>query len=598
MAATNYTPIQLYYSATAAAVPVNTNLVAGELAINITDGKLYYKNNAGTVTLLSSAAGASGDVVGPSSATANSIALFNSTTGKLIKDSSASDGLIYGLTVGRGAGAVVSNTAVGASALAANTTGYESVAVGSSALDSNTTGFQNTAVGQNALTANTTGTINVAVGTGALQSATTADGNTAVGSGVQLFTTTGAGNTSVGRIALFFNTTGGNNVAIGKEALFNNSTASNNTAVGYQAGYTTTSGTGNVFLGYQAGYTNQGGNDNTFVGNGAGYGGGQPNYGNVAVGIGAGGLLGAGGNYNTFLGVGAGGGVTTGGSNVIIGAYSGAAAPISATGSNYIVLSDGAGNLRAVFDTYGGFAFGGATTANNNSASFRAVQIKNNTATTILSSDYSSQLASNGYYDGSNWVRGGNSYAPVKYNQFNGAHTFSNAAAAGTTITWTDLAILNSDMLYAYVGVNPSSNGATNARIFNSSSGSGTVTLYVGNQTITTSSDVRLKENIVDTQRNALELLGQLRVVDHTWNDPSDQCENNRNSRGTWMGLIAQEAQPVIPWLVNKPTADIDENGDPQYWHMDYGYAVPLLVKAIQELKAEVDSLKAQLNGA
>ena len=39
MSATGYTPIQLYYSTTAAAVPVNTNLANGELAINITDGK-------------------------------------------------------------------------------------------------------------------------------------------------------------------------------------------------------------------------------------------------------------------------------------------------------------------------------------------------------------------------------------------------------------------------------------------------------------------------------------------------------------------------------------------------------------------------------
>ena len=129
-----------------------------------------------------------------------------------------------------------------------------------------------------------------------------------------------------------------------------------------------------------------------------------------------------------------------------------------------------------------------------------------------------------------------------------------------------------------------------NSFLSRASAGSGTTTWYIGNQSITTSSDIRLKENIVDTQRNALEILGQLRVVDHTWNDPSDQCENNRNSRGTWMGLIAQEAQPVIPWLVNKPTADVDENGDPQYWHMDYGYSVPLLVKAIQEMKALIDT--------
>lgn len=54
MSATGYTPISLYYSTTASAVPVNTNLVNGELAINITDGKLYYKDNGGTVRLLAS----------------------------------------------------------------------------------------------------------------------------------------------------------------------------------------------------------------------------------------------------------------------------------------------------------------------------------------------------------------------------------------------------------------------------------------------------------------------------------------------------------------------------------------------------------------
>jgi hypothetical protein len=54
MSATGYTPISLYYSSTASAVPVNTNLVDGELAINITDGKLYYKDNTGTVKLLAS----------------------------------------------------------------------------------------------------------------------------------------------------------------------------------------------------------------------------------------------------------------------------------------------------------------------------------------------------------------------------------------------------------------------------------------------------------------------------------------------------------------------------------------------------------------
>lgn len=52
MAATNYTPIQLYYSSTASAAPTSGNLANGELAINITDGKLYYKDNGGVVQVL------------------------------------------------------------------------------------------------------------------------------------------------------------------------------------------------------------------------------------------------------------------------------------------------------------------------------------------------------------------------------------------------------------------------------------------------------------------------------------------------------------------------------------------------------------------
>jgi hypothetical protein len=54
MAATGFTPISLYFTTTAAAVPVNTNLVSGELALNITDEKLYFKNAGGTVKLLAS----------------------------------------------------------------------------------------------------------------------------------------------------------------------------------------------------------------------------------------------------------------------------------------------------------------------------------------------------------------------------------------------------------------------------------------------------------------------------------------------------------------------------------------------------------------
>jgi len=71
MAATNYTPISLYYSATASSVPVNTNLVAGELAINTNDGKLFYKDSSGVVQVLATKGG-----VGTSSTTQ---VLYNSS---------------------------------------------------------------------------------------------------------------------------------------------------------------------------------------------------------------------------------------------------------------------------------------------------------------------------------------------------------------------------------------------------------------------------------------------------------------------------------------------------------------------------------------
>ena len=52
MAQTGYTPIQLYYSSTTTNAPLAANLAGGELAINITDGKLFYKDNANAVQVI------------------------------------------------------------------------------------------------------------------------------------------------------------------------------------------------------------------------------------------------------------------------------------------------------------------------------------------------------------------------------------------------------------------------------------------------------------------------------------------------------------------------------------------------------------------
>jgi hypothetical protein len=62
MAQTGYTPIKLYASVTPAAVPLAANLDntnGAELAINIADGKLYFKNSSNAVTLLAQSGAAS-----------------------------------------------------------------------------------------------------------------------------------------------------------------------------------------------------------------------------------------------------------------------------------------------------------------------------------------------------------------------------------------------------------------------------------------------------------------------------------------------------------------------------------------------------------
>ena len=52
MAQTGFTPIQLYFSSTTTNVPLAANLASGELAINITDGKLFYKDNADAIQVI------------------------------------------------------------------------------------------------------------------------------------------------------------------------------------------------------------------------------------------------------------------------------------------------------------------------------------------------------------------------------------------------------------------------------------------------------------------------------------------------------------------------------------------------------------------
>ena len=95
MAGSGATPIQLYHSTTGAAVPTAANLLPGELGLNIADMKLYCENSSGVVTLLASAAGATGDVtLAGNNAFTGANTFFNGTGQTFGTATSSQDGLI------------------------------------------------------------------------------------------------------------------------------------------------------------------------------------------------------------------------------------------------------------------------------------------------------------------------------------------------------------------------------------------------------------------------------------------------------------------------------------------------------------------------
>ena len=165
------------------------------------------------------------------------------------------------------------NTAVGAAAGAAVTTGLYNVLVGGLAGDALTSGGVNIAVGLNAIGSDTLGSNSVGVGTNALanQNFTTATNayNVGVGTSAGVSITTGVQNTIVGGLAADALTTGDSNTFIGYFAAGNGVvTGDTNTGVGVSAGLAITSGSNNLCLGKDSGRTGSpGGNLTTHSNN-------------------------------------------------------------------------------------------------------------------------------------------------------------------------------------------------------------------------------------------------------------------------------------------------------------------------------------------
>jgi hypothetical protein len=97
-----------------------------------------------------------------------------------------------------------------------------------------------------------------------------------------------------------------------------------------------------------------------------------------------------------------------------------------------------------------------------------------------------------------------------------------------------------------------------------------------------TSSDIRLKKNIVDAP-SAISKVQNIRIVSHGWKNDDAVVE---------FGVIAQELAPIAPSAVMQ-----GDDGEEVIttWSVDYSKLVPLLTKSIQEQQAIITDLKARI---
>jgi len=156
-----------------------------------------------------------------------------------------------------------------------------------------------------------------------------------------------------------------------------------------------------------------------------------------------------------------------------------------------------------------------------------------------------------------------------------GTSTNAYWADAGVTIT-DDVATA----AVRYVTFTSSSSGqstglnvSTTKLTYNPSTGALTSTSHVS------SSDERLKDDIV-TIPNALDKVNRLRGVSYT----------HKQTKGKYIGVIAQETEEVIPEVVVT---------DSEGWKsVSYGHIVGLLIEAIKEQQIQIDALSSKINNS
>ena len=466
-----------------------------------------------------------------------------------------------------------SNTAMGNQALYYNTTGSANTATGASTLQSNSTGNYNTAVGKDALYSNSTASSNTAVGYVAGYSNTTGAENTATGYAAMQYNTTAGGNSAFGSYALRNNSTGQYNTALGSNTLYSNTTASNNTAVGYQAGYSNTTGSGNNLLGYQAGYGITVGSGNSAFGNEAL----KAASGNYNAAFGGAALQSNTGTNNSAFGVGAASLNTSGGANTAIGREA-LASNTTASNNTAVGYQAGYNNQTGSYNTFIGPSAGLNTTSGGNTFVGAAGAFVTTGANNTILGAY------NGNQGGLD-IRTSSNNIVLSDGDGNPRVVVNSIGRLGVNRTDPGAFISASNAIgsYCYESVAVYQDGTYYHFDFKAGATVvGTITSSGSSTSYNTSSDHRLKENVVELT-GATDRLKQLEPK--RFNFIADPYK-------TVDGFLAHEVQAIVPEAISGEKDAVDADGNPVYQGIDQSKLVPLLVATIKELEARITALE------
>jgi len=129
------------------------------------------------------------------------------------------------------------------------------------------------------------------------------------------------------------------------------------------------------------------------------------------------------------------------------------------------------------------------------------------------------------------------------------------------------------------LGYNAAGNGSNTITLGNSS----ITSLHCQVSTISALSDKRDKTNI-KTSEYGLSVIENLKPVTFEWNQRDGERKGLKD-----LGFIAQDLQEVDDEFLN-----LVNSKNPEKLQASYGRLIPVLVKSIQELKAEIELLKSQ----